>query len=137
MVYVINNILVYLSTKKPTYPKTRGTRDPTHPRYLTSTSAWAHVPDPIPHTETPATRALHIAIESKFNTQAEDGSVEEMSKLIIKLRNECAVGDTANAKKKDKRLRARAYSCGRSGAWPGCDIFSFEIRGLAWLRSLC
>lgn len=38
---------------------------------------------------------LHVALEEKFNTNAEDGSVEEIVKRIVELRNECARGDLA------------------------------------------
>ncbi|KAH8048082.1 hypothetical protein JL722_12674 [Aureococcus anophagefferens] len=40
---------------------------------------------------------LFDGIESKFNSQAEDGSVEEIAKLVISLRNECAAGELGNA----------------------------------------
>jgi pre-rRNA-processing protein TSR2 len=40
---------------------------------------------------------LHDAIEGTFNSQAEDGSVEEIAQTIMRLRAECAAGDVANA----------------------------------------
>ena len=40
---------------------------------------------------------LFDGIESKFNSQAEDGSVEEIAKLVMTLRNECAAGELGNA----------------------------------------
>ena len=40
---------------------------------------------------------LHDAIEGTFNAQAEDGSVEEISRTILRLRAECSEGNVANA----------------------------------------
>ena len=48
---------------------------------------------------------LFDTIESKFNSMAEDGSVEEIAKCLIALRNECAAGALANAK--DAILKAQ------------------------------
>ena len=40
---------------------------------------------------------LHDSIEGTFNAQAEDGSVEEISRTILRLRAECSEGNVANA----------------------------------------
>ena len=40
---------------------------------------------------------LFDTIESKFNALAEDGSVEEIATLVLKLRGECALGDLVHA----------------------------------------
>ena len=40
---------------------------------------------------------LHESIEGTFNAQAEDGSVEEISRTILRLRAECSEGNVANA----------------------------------------
>ena len=40
---------------------------------------------------------LHDSIEGTFNAQAEDGSVEEISRTILRLRAECSAGNVANA----------------------------------------
>ena len=40
---------------------------------------------------------LHDSIEGTFNAQAEDGSVEEIARTILRLRAECSAGNVANA----------------------------------------
>ena len=40
---------------------------------------------------------LHDSIEGTFNAQAEDGSVEEISRTILRLRAECSAGNVATA----------------------------------------
>ena len=40
---------------------------------------------------------LHDSIENTFNAQAEDGSVEEISRTILRLRAECSAGNVATA----------------------------------------
>ena len=40
---------------------------------------------------------LHDAIESTFNAQAEDGSVEEIARTILRLRAECSAGNVETA----------------------------------------
>ena len=40
---------------------------------------------------------LHDSIEGTFNAQAEDGSVEEIARTILRLRAECSAGSVATA----------------------------------------
>ena len=40
---------------------------------------------------------LHDSIEGTFNAQAEDGSVEEIARTILRLRAECSAGNVATA----------------------------------------
>mmetsp|Transcript_12542 Transcript_12542/g.41043 ORF Transcript_12542/g.41043 Transcript_12542/m.41043 type:complete len:178 (+) Transcript_12542:58-591(+) len=61
---------------------------------------------------------LFDALEGKFNALAEDGSVEEVATLLLKLRAECAAGNFATA----QDIISKAAAQGQQGAAPSASI---------------